>query len=54
MIPDAIAPEKRRANLDTPDATKIFPLQQKTRKQTHQQEANKQTNHTPVFSFRSL
>jgi hypothetical protein len=53
-IPDVTAREKRRANLDTPDATKIFPLQQKARKQTHRQEANKQTNHTPVFSFRSL
>jgi hypothetical protein len=52
-IPDATAREKRRSNIDTPDATKIFPLQRKARKQTHQKRS-KQTNHTPVFSSMSL
>jgi hypothetical protein len=51
-IPDATAREKRRSNLDTPDATKIFPLQQKARKQTHKQEANKQI--TRPFSHSCL
>jgi hypothetical protein len=46
--------ERNAAHISTPpNATKIFPLQQKARNQTHQQEAKKQTNHTPVFSFRS-